>query len=261
MIVLSLVPLLLAATAVDTIAVRDRADTVIVLPEVRVDRARVTSEARRRLPTASVSELATGASGRAFETLAEVLGEAAGVRVQQYGGLGAFSTVSLRGAPAGQVAIFLDGFPITSAAHGVVNLGDLPTTAIERIEVYRGLSPLGLGAAAPGGAINLVTTSSPELRALRLARGAFGTWEARAGAGGHHGPLSGLLHAGYQGSRGDFRYPDDNGTPFNPDDDSLSTRVNNRFDAATLLARLAWRPGPDWRVAARGDLFRKAQGV
>ncbi|MEK7824284.1 MAG: TonB-dependent receptor [Candidatus Eisenbacteria bacterium] len=261
MIVLSLVPLLLAATAVDTIAVRDRADTVIVLPEVRVDRARATSEARRRLPTASVSELATGASGRAFETLAEVLGEAVGVRVQQYGGLGAFSTVSLRGAPAGQVAIFLDGFPITSAAHGVVNLGDLPTTAIERIEVYRGLSPLGLGAAAPGGAINLVTTSSPELRALRLARGAFGTWEARAGAGGHHGPLSGLLHAGYQGSRGDFRYPDDNGTPFNPDDDSLSTRVNNRFDAATLLARLAWRPGPGWHVSAREDLFRKAQGV
>jgi iron complex outermembrane receptor protein len=259
-IVLSLIPLLLAAPA-DTVTVRDRADTVVVLPEVRVDRARVASEARRRLPTASVSELATGASGRAFETLAEVLSEAAGVRVQQYGGLGAFSTVSLRGAPAGQVAVFLDGYPLTSAAHGVVSLGDLPTTAIERIEVYRGLSPLGLGAAAPGGAINLVTPSAPELGELRLARGAFGTWEARGSAGGHHGPLSGLLHAGYQGSRGDFRYPDDNGTPFNPDDDSLSTRVNNRFDAATLLARLAWRPGPGWRVVAREDLFRKAQGV
>jgi iron complex outermembrane receptor protein len=261
MIVLSLVPLLLVAPAASTATVGARPDTVVVLPEVRVDRARLPSEARRRLPTASLSELVTGVSGRAVETLAEVLGEATGVRVQQYGGLGAFSTVSLRGAPPGQVAVFLDGFPITSAGQGVVSLGDLPATAVERIEVYRGLSPLGLGTAAPGGAINLVTTSSPRLRELRLARGAFGTWEARGGAGGQHGPLSGLLHAGYQGSRGDFRYPDDNGTPFNLDDDSLSTRVNDRFDAVTLLASLAWRPGAGWRVAAREDLFRKAQGV
>lgn len=261
MIALTLVPLLLAAPAADTVVARARADTVVVLPEVRVDRDRLESEARRRLPTASVDELQTGVSGRAFETLAEVLGGAAGVRVQQYGGLGAFSTVSLRGAPAGQVAIFLDGFPLTSAAHGVVSLGDLPATGVERIEVYRGVSPLGLAAASPGGAINLVTTSSTDLRELRLARGAFGTWEARARGGGRRGAFTGTLHAGYQGSRGDFHYPDDNGTPYNPDDDSLSTRENNRFDAATVLASLAWEPGAGWRVTARENLFRKAQGV
>ena len=68
----------------------------------------------------------TGSSGRALETMSDVLAEAAGVRVLQYGGLGAFSTVSLRGAPAGQVAVYLDGAPLTSAAHGVVNLADLP---------------------------------------------------------------------------------------------------------------------------------------
>lgn len=247
--------------AADSSVARAPADTVVALPEIRVDRERVPSSARRRMPTASVSELATASSGRAFETLADVLGAAAGVRVRQYGGLGAFSTVSLRGAPPGQVAVFLDGSPITSAAHGVVSLGDLPVSAIERVEVYRGLSPLGLGMAAPGGAINLVTTSSPTLREMRLARGDFGTWEARAGAGGQRGSLSGRLHAGFQSSRGDFRYPDDNGTPFNPDDDSLSARMNNRFSASTLLANLAWRPGAVWRVVARQDLFRKSQGV
>jgi iron complex outermembrane receptor protein len=247
--------------AADSSVARARADTVVVLPEIRVDRERAPSAARQRMPTASVSELETAASGRAFETLADVLGAAAGVRVRQYGGLGAFSIVSLRGAPPGQVAVFLDGSPITSAAHGVVSLGDLPASAIERVEVYRGLSPLGLGMAAPGGAINLVTDSSPRLREMRLARGDFGTWEARAGAGGQHGPFSGRVHAGYQSSRGDFRYPDDNGTPFNPDDDSLSTRVNNRFAATTVLANLTWRPNEAWRVAARQDLFRKTQGV
>src|SRR5258708_703560 len=113
-------------------------DSVLLLPEVRVDRPRPLPDARQRLPTAFTSDLRTGSSGRAVETLSEVLNEAAGVHVDQYGGLGAFSTVSLRGTAAGQVTVYLDGVPLTSAAHGEVNLADLPITAVERIEVYRG---------------------------------------------------------------------------------------------------------------------------
>ena len=262
--------LLLAGPPADTVATPGAAsapraaahrDSVLMLPEVRVERERVPSEAQRRLPTAFVSEQVAGVSGRAFETLPDLLGEVAGARVLQYGGLGAFSTVSLRGASPGQVTVFLDGLPVTSAGHTVVSLGDLPASATRSLEVFRGVSPLGLGAAAPGGAVNLVTASAPEGGTLRLARGAFGTWEARAGAGGGHGTFSGTALAGYQASRGDFRYRDDNGTPFNPDDDSLSTRVNDRFESLTLLGALEWRPGPRWRVAARENLFRKAQGV
>ncbi|OGF05560.1 MAG: hypothetical protein A2W00_10475 [Candidatus Eisenbacteria bacterium RBG_16_71_46] len=236
-------------------------DPVYVLPEVRVERARRPSEARRRLPTASLTEIAAGVSGRAIEPLPELLATAAGVHVTQYGGLGAFSTVSLRGSPANQVAIYLDGTPLTSAAHGTVNLADLPATAIERIEVYRGLAPLAFGLAAPGGAINLVTAATPGLLEARVARGAFDTWEARATSGASRGPLAGWLHLGYQSSAGNFRFADDNGTPFNPADDSTSVRLNNRFDAATALAHLAWLPAPGLRVAARLDRFHKAQGV
>src|SRR5206468_11779133 len=98
-----------------------RLDRVLTLPEVRVESERPANEARRRLPTAFVSDLATGNTGHALETLAEVLSQTSGVRVVQYGGLGAFSTVSLRGAPSGQVAVFLDGSTLSSAAHGPVN--------------------------------------------------------------------------------------------------------------------------------------------
>src|SRR6266487_2610123 len=177
-----------STSAPDSIAVPVARGSVLLLPEVRVDRERA---------------------------LTEVLGEAAGVHVDQYGGLGAFSTVSLRGAAAGQVTIYLDGVPLTSAAHGEVNLADLPITAVERVEIYRGLAPLALGAATPGGAVNLVTTpvaGTPGVRELRVARGSFGTWEARGTAGARRGALAAMLHAGYQGSAGDFRYFDDNGT-------------------------------------------------
>ena len=74
-----------------------------------------------------------------------------------------------RAAP-GQVAVYLDGVPLTSAAHGVVSLGDLPGTAIERAAIYRGLGPLSLGVATPGGAVNLVTASAPGLREVLRCR-------------------------------------------------------------------------------------------
>ena len=237
------------------------ADTVTVVGGVEVARARALSDARRLLPTAFVTDLRVADRPRTTESLAELLAEAAGVHVTQYGGLGAFSTVSLRGSSPGQVTILLDGVPLTSAAHGVVSLGDLPATAVERVEIYRGLGPLGLGVATPGGAVNLVTVSAPGLRELHLSRGSFGTWEGRASGGLERGALALLLHAGYQGSAGDYDYLDDHGTAYNTADDSVRTRLNDRFDAWTALARAEWRPRPELRASLRGDVFAKAQGL
>jgi len=237
------------------------ADTVTVLSGVEVGRERALSDARRLLPTAFVTDLRVDDRPRTTGSLAGLLAEAAGVHITQYGGLGAFSTLSLRGASPGQVTILLDGVPLTSAAHGVVSLGDLPATAVERVEVYRGLGPLGLGVATPGGAVNLVTVSSPGLRELHLSRGSFGTWEGRATGGLERGGLSLLLHAGYQGSAGDFPYLDDHGTAYNAADDTVRTRLNDRFDAWTALASAEWRPRPDLRARLRGDVFAKAQGL
>jgi len=237
------------------------ADTVTMLPELRVERERVLSDARRRLPTAFVTDLRSNASERAMESVSELLSQAVGVHVAQYGGLGSFSTVSLRGAAPGQVSIFLDGVPLTSAAHGVVSLGDLPATAIERVEIFRGLGPLGLGVATPGGAINLVTVSAPGLRELHVSRGSFGTWEGRGTSGFERGSLGLLLHAGYQGSAGDYRFWDDNATSFNLADDSMKTRLNNRFDAWSGIGSLIWQPRRGLRLHAREELFHKAQGL
>lgn len=234
---------------------------VLTLPTVEVSRDRALRAARRRLPTAFVSDLRAGAANRALESTSELLASSASVRVVQYGGLGAFSTVSLRGAPPGQVAVYLDGAPLTSAAHGTMDVSDLPSTLVERIEVYRGMSPLGLGSATPGGAVNLVTADAAHVRSLRLATGSFGTHEARGTLADSRGAWSAFAHFGYQGSRGDFDYFDDNGTPQNLVDDSVSVRRNARFDALASLARIAWAPRPGIRLATLADVFHKAQGM
>ena len=91
-------------------------DSVVVLPEIRVERERLSRSPRAIAPTAFVTQLSMRESGHALASLGETLSEAAGVRVIQYGGLGAFSTVSVRGAPASQTALLLDGEPLQSAS-------------------------------------------------------------------------------------------------------------------------------------------------
>lgn len=234
---------------------------VLTLPEVRVDRERPLPDAKRRQPTGFVSEVRAGSTGHALETVGELLSRTAAVRIQRTGGLGAFTTLSLRGAASSQLSIYLDGVPLTSAAGSVIDLSSLPVTAIENIEVYRGLSPPDLGIVTPGGAINILTVPPADVARVSLVRGSFGEWEGAATAGVRRHRWSALAHAGAQGSRGDFGYWDDNGTPLNTADDGKSLRTNNRFAGRTLLGVVKGPLPLGAGLTLREDVFAKSQGV
>ena len=58
--------------------------------------------------------------------LAQALDVATNVNVRRYGGLGSFSTLSIRGSTSEQVQVYLDGVLLNQALGGGVNLGNLP---------------------------------------------------------------------------------------------------------------------------------------
>lgn len=179
------------------------------------------------------------------EDLSAVLSQLVGVRVTQYGGLGSFATVSIRGSSSSQVRTFLDGMPIDDPYLGVTNLADLPLGGVERVEVYRGFSPPQLGGSAIGGAVQLVTRDDPSGDAFlsnaeaSLSAGSFDTQRENASASVHTGPLRFFTHVTHEESRGDFEFLDDNGTPFQPDDDEVETRANNTFEGWNGIARVS----------------------
>jgi vitamin B12 transporter len=180
------------------------------------------------------------------DDLARVISHAPGVTIRSVGGLGQFSAVSLRGSTTQQVAIFLDGAPLTGSLGGTVDLGNQPLDGLERIEVHRGYVPVVYGPAAIGGAIDLVgrVHEGPAKLSARVGFGSFLAREARVGFTAALRPgLSLAVRAGYSGARGDFPYYDDGNTPRLPQDDRTLRRINNGYDRAFGQLRFDYRRG------------------
>lgn len=93
---------------------------------------------------------------RGSADLGEVLARSEGVSVQRSGGLGSVTRFALAGFEGEQIRFFLDGVPLALAGFpfGIENV---PVNLVERVEIYRGVVPIRLGADALGGAVQLVT--------------------------------------------------------------------------------------------------------
>jgi len=234
----------------------------------RLDEVVVTAPRVRDAPTAAVhpSAFATVVDTReapaSIETLADALAETVGVQVRRFGGLGDFSTVSVRGFSPRQVQVYLDGVPLARADNETVDLSDLPLDAMERVEVYRGTTPLGFAQSGPGGVINVVTRKEGDTArsAASVSYGSFATRKVNATYTTGSRPWNALLFAHYLGTRGDFRFEEDNGTPENPADDRTTTRINNDFDLGSLTARLGFRPFDGMSLALTSDTFGRDRG-
>ena len=216
------------------------------------------STVRGPVPQTLVTSIdATQPSAR-LVSVADLIEGQSGVFVKSRGGLGSFTSVSIRGSEANEVAILVDGMPLGRAAAGVIDLSALSVAGLERVEIWRGVPPIEFGAEAVGGAINLVTRRGALVPELRVSAGA-GSFGARAASAGWSGSDHGLrvdLSAAYNGASGDFTYYDTAGTLFNQSDDRVSVRRNNDFDQGAVDATVA---GRHWRVGAHGYL--KQQGA
>jgi iron complex outermembrane receptor protein len=193
-------------------------------------------------------------------TLPALLREAVGVQVKSIGDT--FSTVSIRGSTAEQVMVYLDGVPLNRAAGGAVNLADIPVAQVERIEVYRGMTPASLPEASIGGAI-LITTRAPKGPASGdgwISAGSLGSAEASVSCGEEKARGGWRLAADGGASDGDFLFLDNNGTEQDPADDEVTHRVNNDFRRGHALARGHLRTG-ETDLTFEADGFRREEGV
>ncbi len=195
------------------------------------------------------------------ESLAEVIEQTVGVQVRQSGGLGSFSSVSLRGSSSDQVLVFLDGVLLNEASGGGVDLSSIALSDVAAIEIYRGTSPINFGKGSIGGAVNIRTRRTREGLGAAVSAG-YGSFDARKLGGfiNHKpGAWDYLLSADYLGSQNDYDILNDNGTAYNSDDDRWEPRRNAGFDQYNLLGKIGFDLSDTRRVELVDQYFDKEQ--
>ena len=201
-------------------------------------------------------------SEAATVTLSDLLSSALGVQVKRYGGLGSFSTVSIRGSTAEQVLVYLDGVPLNQAVGGGVDVGRLTLGGVEDIHVYRGAVPARFGGNSMGGVVHIRTRSpdGPAGVMTTASRGSFATRQLSASVRGSGGRVNYLALAQFLDSRNDFRFYDDNGTEYTSEDDEWVRRENSDFRTLRAIGRAA-RTWARTTLNLRSTVDVKRQGI
>lgn len=94
-------------------------------------------------------------------SLGEALSQMPGMKLRETGGVGSDMQLMLDGFSGKHVKIFIDGVPQEGAGTSY-DLNNLPIHFAERIEVYKGVVPVGFGSDAIGGVVNIVTRRRPQ---------------------------------------------------------------------------------------------------
>jgi vitamin B12 transporter len=169
--------------------------------------------------------------------LADALGGVPGTVVRRLGGLGHWSSVSLRGSSARQVEVLIDGVPLNPDGGSAVDLSELPLRAFERVEVYRGGAPELLGGSAVGGSVQLLT-GEDVVRSVQVTAGGHAAVRASGLLSAPVGPAGLWLATDLLTNRGDFTAYDDGGTPYSLLDDRVAPRLNNDVHQGAGVARV-----------------------
>lgn len=90
------------------------------------------------------------------KSLSEALAKAPGMKLRESGGVGSDMQLMLDGFSGKHVKIFIDGIPQEGVGSSF-GLNNIPVNFADRIEVYKGVVPVGFGTDAIGGVVNIVT--------------------------------------------------------------------------------------------------------
>src|SRR5207237_10223514 len=146
------------------------------------DAPQTVDEVSKAISTVTLREM----DERNEAAIPEALRTVPGLRVQQSGGPGAFTTIKTRGLRNQDTAVLIDGlrFRDPSAERGDASgyLSDLLVTNVSRVEVLRGSGSSLYGSNAIGGVVNIVTDEGggPLRGQLLVEGGGLGLFRGRA---------------------------------------------------------------------------------
>lgn len=175
---------------------------LISLRPARIREEVVVSATRSRTAVSSIGVAASvldseDLGGRQTLRLTDMLAELPGMAVATTGGVGAQSSLFMRGGESRFARVLIDGVPINEPG-GFFNFGTLLTPDVERVEVVRGSFGTLYGSDALAGVVALETLTPVEGRRLRgeVGGGDLGSKSVSAVVSQKRGTVSGSVSAG-----------------------------------------------------------------
>ncbi|WP_075559050.1 TonB-dependent receptor [Parabacteroides timonensis] len=130
-----------------------------ISPQVEeLDEVVVVSNGISRLKRSAFNAIAvdTKELQNSTKSLSDALSKAPGMKLRESGGVGSDMQLMLDGFSGKHVKVFIDGVPQEGVGNSFA-LNNIPVNFAERIEVYKGVVPVGFGTDAIGGVVNIVT--------------------------------------------------------------------------------------------------------
>lgn len=211
---------------------------------------------------ASVAVITRNRTARSGETMEQLVSELPGVAVTRYGGIGALATVSVRGSTPNQVQVYVDDIPLNLATGGGVDLGFIPVFSMQRLELFKGSSPVAFGSSGMGGVMS-VSTQTPDHNSVHGSLGA-GSWgDQRLAVSGSYAGARVRAFAAVSAMRwdGNFTYANNNGTAFDVTDDVTTIRGNNDLSQQDVVTRVVFPLGEQRTLSLAASLTDRDQGV
>lgn len=137
---------------------RTKMNVVISPQATELDEVVVVSNGVTLLKRSAFNAVAldTKALQNSTQNLSEALAQAPGMKIRESGGVGSDMQLMMDGFTGKHIKIFIDGVPQEGVGSSF-GLNNIPVNYAERIEVYKGVVPVGFGTDAIGGVINIIT--------------------------------------------------------------------------------------------------------
>ncbi len=146
-----------------------------------------------------------------FNTLPNLLEQQSGIEIQSIGGIGQYSSPTIRGSSGQQVLVFWDGLLINSLNGGGADLGNLNLSLASKVDIYRSIAPIELSSSAVGGVIhiqseNLISEAHDLSGQATVTHGSHGTQQYSLMQKVEIGSSQWLIASEFLSSDNDFTY-------------------------------------------------------
>ncbi|MCQ2202115.1 MAG: TonB-dependent receptor [Bacteroidales bacterium] len=155
----------------------DVGDVLLEADQTEIDEVMVVSKSAARIEQEKAFAVSVVDLSKMYNVsapISKLLGAESSVRIREDGGMGSSFSMSINGFSGNQVKFFMDGIPMDNfgASFSIANFS---SNMAERIDVYKGVIPVALGADALGGAVNVVTRHNANYLDASYSVGSFNT--------------------------------------------------------------------------------------